>query len=120
MASNLNKIKGKVAFLCGDIHASKKEIKLGYFAWVFWLVNLMKLKLTPVNTVLHPCGSYLPHRTTVSIRIVAKKGKYYNFEEKKYNQPKQYESVKRLNELVKSPDENYDFAYVIELFTPSI
>ena len=65
MAENLKNIKGPVAILCGDIHASKREVQLPT------IVRLVgKLTRNPQwSKTIIPCASLLPKKEAFSYRI---------------------------------------------------
>jgi hypothetical protein len=66
MAENLKKIKGPVAILCGDIHASKREVRLP--AIVRLVAKLMKNPQW--SKPILPCASLLQKKDVFSYRIV--------------------------------------------------
>jgi len=123
MTKNIMKIKDKVAFLCGDAHASKKEIHLSkFFRLVFRIINLFSRKYPKFDKVIKTCGSYLPAKNTISYRVASLNGgKFYNFKIKsagkyKFDKENKFSS---LPIIIKSKDSKYDFLYVVEKFTAS-
>ena len=66
MAENLKKIKGRVAILCGDIHAAKREVVLPF---VVRAVGKL-LGKTHWEHSIRPCASLLPADEVYSYRIV--------------------------------------------------
>lgn len=112
MAENLMKIKKEVVFLCGNIHASKKPFKMPLPFRIFCKIKKITI---PKNNILDTCGSYLPKDKTISYRIVAKNGGKFNNCGIKTEGP----SKKLPLGIMKSPEEEYDFYYVVDKFTPS-
>ena len=83
--------RGKLCAVLGNIHASRKEI------------NFSNLKINPVGSIL----SKKLKDKLLTINIVPKKGKFYNF------------SIKEVEEIILSPPELYDIIYIIDEVTPS-
>src|SRR3989344_8136649 len=73
MAKNLMKIKGRTAFLCGNVHASKTAIK---FPLTFVLLNKIMnffgkgVKISKKG-IIETCGSFLPKKETISYKVIA-------------------------------------------------
>jgi hypothetical protein len=103
MAKNLMKIKGKIAFLCGNVHASKNPIKL-----------------PTKNNIIKTCGSFLPKQKTIAYKIIpVNGGKFYNFKTKKIKPDKRFQDLKNLPKILKSPEKGFDYFYLVNKFTPS-
>ncbi|HUC38889.1 MAG TPA: hypothetical protein VL944_02045 [Candidatus Acidoferrum sp.] len=100
MAKSLMKIKNRVAFLCGNVHASKIKFK-----------------------GQRTCGTFLPRHQTVSYNIIPLNGgRFYNFRIGRYERnEKLYKKYKRakLPMIIKSDTAAYDYLYLINRFTPS-
>lgn len=111
MAQNLQLIAPPVGYLCGQTHAAKKEI----------LLDEMSMFYEVYNGVLKPCGAYLPPEETLSYKTVpVEGGTFYNLG------PCKVEGNKKLSQkhpdlptIIPSPEEGYDFWYLVRQFTPS-
>ncbi|MFH1064933.1 MAG: hypothetical protein V1734_00300 [Nanoarchaeota archaeon] len=112
MAENLIKIKKDVVFLCGNVHACKKPFQMPLLFRIFCRIKKITI---PKNNILDTCGSYLPKNKTISYRVVAKNGGKFNNNGIKTEGP----SKKLPLGIIKSPEESYDFYYVVDRFTPS-
>ena len=121
MAKNLTRINGKVAFLCGNIHASKKVITFpGIFLIINKLLSLFKKGLKISNNEIKTTGSYLPKKETVSYKIIAiNGGEFYNLVKKKIKLDVRFSDikVKELPKITESLEEGYDYYYLINKFT---
>ena len=122
MAENLMNIRGKVAFLCGNIHASKEPIKIPKAVLVLSKF-LRKLRLSnlilPDEGIIRTCGSFLPYEETVAFNVVSEEGgQYYNFKICSVGPDAglkdKYVSCRV---MVPSSDKGYDFLYIVRKFT---
>lgn len=96
MAENLRKIKGRVAFLCGEVHASTIPFKFGFIK-------------------LNTCGYFLPKKDVVNYRIVSRLGgQFYNFKIKTIQG--ETSSKKTITPSLKN---GFDYYYVVDSFSPS-
>lgn len=114
MAKNLSKIRGDVAFLCGDIHARKNSLQLEKSDKMY--------KYYPHGEV-KTCGSLMSGKDIVSIRIHAiNGGKFYHYSIQTY--PKDGElskkfSISELPRMIKSDGRALDYVYLIDKFSYS-
>ena len=120
MAKNLIKIKGKVAFLCGNVHASKQEIYFPILSRLaFKIISIFSPEYATLGKSIKPCGAHLPKKETVSYKVEALKGgNFYNFKVKKAKKYKA-KKIESLPAIIKANDESYDFIYLVKKFTPS-
>ncbi|GEM_PF-4606730 len=108
MAKKLMKIKGKIAFLCGRVHARKKDLQLSKKSRYY--------KLYPKG-LIKTCGSLLPKNETISYKIHAiNGGTYYNFGIKKYPKNK---TRHKTPVTIKSKNKAYDYIRIIDKFNYS-
>lgn len=118
MAKNLSKIKGKVGFLCGNVHAMKKPLQLEKSDELY--------KYYP-NGKVKTCGYFLnKNKKVISIKVHAiNGGKIYNFSIQSYQKDKSYSKKfkpKNLPQLIKTKDgenEEFDYIYLIDNFSYS-
>jgi hypothetical protein len=122
MAKNLMKIKGKTAFLCGNVHASKTAIK---FPLIFVLLNKIMnffgkgVKISK-NGIIETCASFLPKKETVSYKVIAVNGgEFYNFGVKKIKPDKKFQNLQNLPKTVQSSEDGFDYFYLVDTFTAS-
>lgn len=122
MAKNLIEIKGKTAFLCGNVHASKTAIK---FPFIFVLLNRIMnffgkgIKISK-NGIIETCGSFLPKKEKISYKITAVNGgEFYNFGVKKIKPDKKFRNLQSLPKIVQSYEKGFDYFYLIDKFTAS-
>ncbi len=115
MAKNLMNIKGKVAFLCGNIHASKKEIRLDKKSNFYNYYNYYS------KGIIKTCGYFLAKKDTISIRIHAiNGGTFYNNGIKNYRKDEMtLKSKHKLPSIIKSSDKAFDYLYLINKFSYS-
>lgn len=122
MAENLMNVGGKVAFLCGNIHASKKPIKISK-AVLLLTKFLRKLKMSklvlPDEGIIRTCGSFLPYEETVAFNVVsAEGGQYYNFGIHSLSADAGLKDKSVLGQVIApSPDKEYDYLYIVRKFT---
>ena len=121
MTKNLMKIKGKLVYLCGDGHASKKEIHLSrVFIIIFRVIRLFNSKYPKFERVITTCGSLLPERETESYKVVSLHGgKFYNFKIKNAGKCKIDKKFDSFPVIVPSQTKRYNFLYVVEKFSAS-
>lgn len=99
MARNLKKIKGKVAFLCGEIHASKRTIQLEKTNYFYSSYPNGKIKT---------CASFLNKREISTGLIFPRKGgRFYN------------NSIKKYSGNLKKYREKFDFILFVDKFSYS-
>lgn len=114
MARNLSKIKGNVAFLCGNVHARKKSWQLEKFDKMY--------KQYPKG-VIKTCGSFMDKKKIVAINIHAiNGGKFYNYRVQNYfkdNDLLKLYNLKDLPKIIKPKDNSFDFVYLINKFSVS-
>ena len=115
MARNLSKLNGRVAFLCGNVHARKKPLQLEKKDEMY--------KQYP-NGKVKTCGYFLnKNKKVISIKVMAiNRGKFYNYSIQDYQKNsfllKKYESF-FLPKIVKSSDNLFDYFYLIDKFSYS-
>jgi len=114
MAKNLKKIRGKVAFLCGNVHARKKYLQLEKSDRMY--------KKYPDGKV-ETCGSFLNRNAIVTINIHAiNGGSFYNYTVQNYEKDdellKEF-SKRKLPILIRDGERVYDYIYLIKIFSYS-
>ncbi len=115
MAKNLSKIKGKVAFLCGNVHAMKKPLQLNKSDDLYQHYSVGRVKT---------CGYFLnKNEKVISIKIHAiNGGKFYNYFIQNYPKDKslsQKFSPNNLPKQIHSEDNAFDFLYLVDKFSYS-
>lgn len=124
MAENLMSIGGKVAFLCGNIHASKEPIKIPK-SFLLLTNTLRKLRLSklvlPDEGIIKTCGSFLPYEETVAFNVVsAEGGQHYNFGIHSLNADASLKDKSASGQVIApSCDKEYDYLYIVRQFTPA-
>lgn len=122
MADNLKKIPGPVAFLCGNIHASKVPVRLPRaYLWGNKLANLFgKGVSVPISGMIQTCGSLLPNDETMSIKLISiQGGTFYNFQVKTMKPDHRFDGYSVSPILVPSYEHGFDKYYLMQRFTSS-
>lgn len=115
MAKNLSKIVGRVAFLCGNVHAMKKPLQLDENDNLYTKYPGGKVKT---------CGYFLSkYNQVVSLKVHAiNGGSFYNYSVQSYQKDKilsKKYSISSLPKVIQSPEEIFDYLHLINKFSYS-
>lgn len=116
MANNLVRLSGKIAFLCGNIHASKVKVEVDLFVRFFFslIVWLKTLKWYIQKKEFLTCGSFLPKSEVISFEIQTEKALSQK-EKKLLTDLRKAKNKHPL--LIPSKNKGFDFKCVVSNFT---